>query len=87
MFTVEAMRAARAHLTPQGAFGMYNYYREPWLIDRLAGSIQTVYGNPPCVDNDHTYGRFALLMIGRSGGHVRCANTWSLGTRGAPSGC
>jgi len=52
LFTLEAMRAARAHLTPQGAFTMYNYYREEWLIDRLGGMLQAAYGHRPCVDSE-----------------------------------
>ena len=29
---------------------MYNYYRERWLIDRLAGTVATTFGHAPCVD-------------------------------------
>jgi len=50
LFTQEALTSARAHLTPHGAFAMYNYYREDWLIDRLAGTVQTAFGHKPCVD-------------------------------------
>ena len=44
------MEAARDHLKPGGAFAMYNFYREDWLVDRLAGTLQEVYGREPCVD-------------------------------------
>jgi hypothetical protein len=50
LFTEQALTAARDHLTPGGAFAMYNYYREDWLIDRLAGTVQTAFGHIPCVD-------------------------------------
>lgn len=50
LFTQEAITAARAHLTEQGSFAMYNYYREDWLIDRLAGTVQAAFGHKPCVD-------------------------------------
>ncbi|HEX5335416.1 MAG TPA: spermidine synthase [Propionicimonas sp.] len=50
LFTEQALTAARDHLTPTGAFAMYNYYREDWLIDRLAGTVQTAFGHVPCVD-------------------------------------
>ncbi|MGV8909919.1 MAG: spermidine synthase, partial [Propionicimonas sp.] len=50
LFTEQALDAARDHLTPGGAFAMYNYYREDWLIDRLAGTVQTAFGHRPCVD-------------------------------------
>src|SRR6202022_1290961 len=47
LFTREAMQSARDHLTAGGAFGEYNYYREDWLVDRLAGTLQDVYGRAP----------------------------------------
>ena len=50
LFTKEAMEAARDHLNPGGAFSMYNFYREPWLLDRLAGGLHEVYGHAPCLD-------------------------------------
>ena len=34
LFTEEAIQSAREHLAPGGAFSMYNYYREQWLVDR-----------------------------------------------------
>jgi hypothetical protein len=50
LFTEEALRSARDHLEPDGGFAMYNFYRENWLIDRLAGTAATAFGHPPCVD-------------------------------------
>ena len=50
LFTEQALTAAREHLAPGGAFAMYNYYREDWLIDRLAGTAETAFGHAPCVD-------------------------------------
>ncbi len=50
LFTLEAMETARAHLKPNGLFGMYNFYREQWLVDRLKVTLQDVYGETPCVD-------------------------------------
>jgi hypothetical protein len=50
LFTDQALATARDHLTPEGAFSMYNYYREDWLIDRLAGTVQSAFGHAPCVD-------------------------------------
>ena len=32
-----------------GTFAMYNYYREPWLVDRYAATLDDVFGKPPCV--------------------------------------
>lgn len=50
LFTEEALRSARDHLTPGGGFAMYNFYRENWLIDRLAGTAATAFDHAPCVD-------------------------------------
>jgi spermidine synthase len=50
LFTEEALRSARDHLTDDGVFAMYNYYREPWLIDRLGGTAAAAFGHPPCID-------------------------------------
>jgi len=50
LFTEQALTAAKEHLTPEGAFAMYNYYREDWLIDRLAGTAEAAFGHVPCVD-------------------------------------
>ena len=50
LFTEQALESARDHLTPDGSFSMYNYYREDWLIDRLAGTAATAFGHTPCVD-------------------------------------
>ena len=70
LFTAEAMQAARAHLAAGGAFGEYNYYREDWLVDRLAGTLQQVYGHPPCLDSTGHFGRLALLMASASSNAV-----------------
>ncbi|HET7814933.1 MAG TPA: hypothetical protein VFL13_11220 [Candidatus Baltobacteraceae bacterium] len=80
LFTIESMATAREKLAPGGAFAMYNYYREDWLIDRLAGTLQTAYGHAPCVDSTGTIGRFAVLTIGRDAGSVRCPHTWTPST-------
>ena len=72
LFTLEAMRTARDHLRPGGEFAMYNYYREQWLVDRLAGTLDTVYGSPPCLD-DEGAGRAALRRARRRRRHLRDA--------------
>ncbi len=50
LFTKEAIESVREHLTEQGGFAMYNYYRQDWLVDRYAGTVAAVFGHPPCVD-------------------------------------
>jgi SAM-dependent methyltransferase len=77
LFTVEAIEQARAHLRPDGVFAMYNYY-EPWLLERYAGTVASVYGNRPCVELGDPLGgrRQAVLTIAADGGVRNCATTW-----------
>ncbi len=76
LFTAQAMQAARAHLKPDGAFAEYNYYREQWLVDRLAGTLQQVYGHPPCVDSTGQAGRLALLTASADPAALHCPTLW-----------
>jgi hypothetical protein len=85
LFTVEAMRQARAHLKPGGVFGEYNYYREQWLIDRLAGTLQSIYGHPPCLDATGRTGRLALLTTSIDPSSIDCLATWDSGSRLVPA--
>lgn len=88
LFTREAFAAARAHLAPGGAFGMYNYYREPWLVDRLAGTLEGVFGRPPCLDSlalTGDIGHFSLLMVGEDPGSVACPWSWAREDRAVPA--
>jgi hypothetical protein len=64
---------------------MYNYYRQPWLLDRLARTLDLVYGHPPCIDSTGSGGdRFSVLTIGLRAAAVRCAQVWSAGDRAIP---
>jgi SAM-dependent methyltransferase len=75
LFTRQAMESVRRHLKPNGAFAMYNYYREPWLIDRLAGTVAAAFGHPPCVD---TYaGAQAAISAAVNPADQRCATVWT----------
>ena len=75
LFTKEALQAVRAHLKPNGAFAMYNYYREPWLIDRLARTVATAFGHAPCIDT--FAGAQAVVSAGVTLADQKCKTTWS----------
>jgi SAM-dependent methyltransferase len=77
LFTEQASAAARDHLAPGGAFAMYNFYREGWLVDRLAGTLDTVFGHPPCVDARPDWGQEAVLVAGLTPADQRCQTTWT----------
>jgi hypothetical protein len=80
LFTVQAMQSARDHLAPGGAFAMYNFYREDWLVDRLAGTLAQVYGRAPCVDSVGEIGKLAVLTVAPTTEAVSCpaGSAWSV---------
>lgn len=77
LFTRQAIEEARDHLNPGGAFAMYNFYREDWLIDRLAGTLVAAFGNAPCVESVGTRGHLAVLMVGLNASTVECPTAWT----------
>lgn len=79
LFTTEAMKAARAHLAPGGAFAMYNYYRQQWLVDRYAGTLDKVYGHAPClvsVSPPKDPSHLAVLVTSVDRSVVACDHPW-----------
>ena len=44
LFTNQAFASVRDHLAPGGIFVLYNFYREPWLVQKMAGMLQTSFG-------------------------------------------
>ncbi|MFD9412390.1 spermidine synthase [Streptomyces sp. NPDC059989] len=74
LFTREAFEAAREHLAPHGAFVMYNYYRQSWLVDRFAGTLADLYGHAPCMS---AFGQnAAVLVAGMTAADQSCDQTW-----------
>jgi hypothetical protein len=78
LFTLQAFEAARDHLSPGGAFVMYNYYREQWLADRLAGTMTQVFGGPPCLDfGTPGIGQKSVFVDSVDRSAIRCDSTWN----------
>lgn len=77
LFTRQAMEAARDHLKPGGTFSMYNYYRESWLVDRLAATAQAAFGHRPCVDVVSQAGQQAVITAGLTPEAQRCGAEWA----------
>jgi SAM-dependent methyltransferase len=77
LFTEQAFAAAREHLAPGGALSMYNYYREGWLIDRLALTAQTVFGHAPCVDVLGGALGQAVVTVGLTPADQTCGPAWT----------
>jgi SAM-dependent methyltransferase len=47
LFTEQAFAAVRDHLKPGGIFVLYNYYREDWLIAKLARMLDDTFEGEP----------------------------------------
>src|SRR5437868_1526820 len=43
---------------------LYNYYREDWLIRKLAGMLETAFGRPPYAISFGGWGRAGVLVDG-----------------------
>ncbi len=68
MFTEESFRAVRERLTPNGVLVVYNYFRERWLVDRLANSVAAAFEMEPRVHVHQEHG-----YLGRDDGRPRRA--------------
>ena len=64
MFTKESFEAVRDRLSPRGVMVLYNYFREKWLVDRLANTAAEVFGQEPLghVHQDRAY--LAVMLAG-----------------------
>ena len=49
LYTEESFAAARDRLSPDGVFVMYNWYREPWLVEKLTNMATAVFERPPAI--------------------------------------
>jgi Spermine/spermidine synthase domain len=75
LFTLQAMQAAKARLNPaDGVFAMYNYYRTTWLRDRLANTLDVVFGHAPCAST--AQGSLSMLVVSASPAAVHCISAW-----------
>jgi SAM-dependent methyltransferase len=84
LFTTGAMEEAREHLAPGGVFAMYNFYRENWLVDRLAGTLAQTYDAPPCLDLVEGSASLALLTVSDSQDALDCPRRWAPLTDSVP---
>ncbi len=64
MFTVESFRAVRDHLKDDGLLVIYNYFREPWLVDRLANTAAEAFGHEPWVHVHEARAYLGVMMAG-----------------------
>lgn len=64
LLTQEALNTARDRLTGDGLLVLYNYYREDWLLQKLAGMAGRTFGQRPFVSTYGGWGRAAVIMAG-----------------------
>ena len=77
LFTEQAFRDIKARLKPGGVFVMYNYYRQGWVVGRLAKLAEKVFGAEPLVislpyqakikPGDNQVGFITFLLAGERG--------------------
>lgn len=49
LFTTEAFALVKRHLREGGIFVMYNQYRWPWLVNKIAAMTESVFDRPPLI--------------------------------------
>jgi SAM-dependent methyltransferase len=64
MFTEESFSEVRDHLTSDGVLVIYNYFRERWLVDRLANTAAAAFGEDPYVHVHEERAYLGILMAG-----------------------
>lgn len=64
MFTEESFRAVRDRLKPRGAMALYNYFREKWLVDRLANTVEAAFGQAPLAHVHQERAYLAVMLAG-----------------------
>ncbi len=64
MFTRESFEAVRDHLSPRGVMALYNYFREKWLVDRLANTAADVFGRDPLGHAHRDRAYLGVLLAG-----------------------
>jgi hypothetical protein len=65
LLTQDSFKTARSRLTSNGVMVMYNYYRESWLVEKLADMAGHAFNNQqPLVTSYAGWGRAAVIMEG-----------------------
>jgi SAM-dependent methyltransferase len=64
LFTQDSLAAARDALAPNGVLVLYNYYREPWLIEKLASMVGRTFDRDSFVSTYGGHGRGAVIING-----------------------
>lgn len=72
LYTKEAIQQAEDHLKPGGVFVMHNYFRQGFAEDRIAGTLQSVFGQSPCTHDVGEGGLEAVMLDSPDPGAIAC---------------
>ncbi len=64
LLTQDAIQKARTRLTNNGVLVLYNYYREDWLVQKLANMAGHAFNQEALVSTYGGWGRAAVIMVG-----------------------
>jgi spermidine synthase len=64
MFTEQSFQEVRDHLNDDGLLVIYNYFRERWLVDRLANTAAVAFQAEPYVHVHEERAYLGVLMAG-----------------------
>jgi hypothetical protein len=64
LLTSDAFESARNLLSDDGLIVLYNYYRQDFLVQKLAGMVEEAFGAPPYVTTYGVVGKAAVIMAG-----------------------
>jgi hypothetical protein len=64
LLTQDAIAKARTRLTSNGILILYNYYRDDWLVQKLANMAGHAFNQEPFVSTYGGWGRAAVIMVG-----------------------
>src|SRR5207245_4236122 len=64
LLTQDAVAKARTRLTNNGILVLYNFYREDWLVEKLANMAGHAFNQEPLVSTYGGWGRAATIMVG-----------------------
>jgi Spermine/spermidine synthase domain len=64
LLTQDSIATARTRLTSNGILVLYNYYRDDWLVQKLANMAGHAFNQEPFVSTYGGWGRAAVIMVG-----------------------
>ncbi|MBA2663778.1 MAG: spermidine synthase [Bradymonadaceae bacterium] len=63
LFTRESFEAARERLAPDGMIVLYNFYRSPFVVERIARTLEDIFGHRPTMEHNEQE-NLTIIAIG-----------------------